>query len=723
MQQEENNMYTPTDNAKTVLERRYLLKDSDGNLTETPDEMMHRVANAIASVEEKSKRTEYSGAFYNILSSGMFLPNSPTLMNAGTPTSMLSACFVIPVADSMEDILQAVSNTGTLFKLGGGVGLNFSDLRPKGSFIHTTGGYSSGPVSFMRIFDTLTKVIAQGGKRRGALMGILSVEHPDIISFINAKTEAKRLTGFNLSVGITNLFMKAYKKNPNQVHMVTDPNTGEKKKLIDENGKPVTVKQIFDLITLRSWESGEPGVVFIDRLQEFNPIPSLFICCTNPCGEVPLTAWGSCNLGSINVSKFFNMDGSVNYNSLREVISLSVRFLDNVISVNEYPLQEIKDMALQTRNIGLGVMGFADLLFKIGIPYNSKEAIVAARTLMKFINETAHSCSEELGEEKGSFPLFEKSIWKDKYKHHRNGSCTVIAPTGSISKIAGCSGGIEPLFSPIFKHFILDKDTMYEVSPFLKTMLAERNVGLSDAEMKQIYDEGTVKNIGIIPEDVKKVFVCSHDVETSFHLKMQEAFQEHTDCSVSKTINLPHNATVETVRDVYKYAFKSKVLKGLTLYRDGSRLNQPMQLGETNNKKDKMTKYEWFFALIMAVEKNDHISPAVKIKQDTPFGTLHITLVFDKNMNEHEVFAQLGKSGDVAAADLEAICRLSSKLLQSKFKFDNLIQQLIDIGTSLSLPTAEGKVVSLPDGLARGLNSYKEIKLEVLNFTTATYTK
>jgi len=557
-------------NAASVLRRRYLRRDDAGNVIETPEELFRRVAHCIASAEEK-----YNGPvasveeeFYSMMSSFEFLPNSPTLMNAGNRLGQLSACFVLPVPDSMEGIFDALKEAALIHQSGGGTGFSFSQLRPKGDVVRSTMGIASGPVSFMEIFDRATAVIKQGGKRRGANMGILRVDHPDIFEFITAKRKDV-LQNFNLSVGVTDVFMDAVEKDE-RFHLI-NPRTGAKV-------REVPARELFDLICRTAWETGDPGIVFLDEINRTNPVPALGeIEATNPCGEQPLLPFESCNLGSINLTKMIS-GGSIDWEKLAKTVRQSVRFLDNVIDVNHYPIRQIQEATLLTRKIGLGVMGWADFLAEMEIPYDSEESIELAEGLMEFIDKTAFEASCRLAEERGSFPAFDKSIYAGN-RPLRNASRTTIAPTGSISIIANCSSGIEPLFALVFVRNILGGSRFLEVNHVFEKKMKETSMLNSDI-LHEVLKTGSLSRVQGVPEHVKRIFRTAHEISSQFHLKMQAAFQKHTNSGVSKTINLPENATIGEVRDIFLKAYELRC-KGITVYRYGSRSEQVLYLGDS----------------------------------------------------------------------------------------------------------------------------------------------
>ncbi|MEM2105458.1 MAG: vitamin B12-dependent ribonucleotide reductase [Candidatus Bathyarchaeia archaeon] len=567
-----------TVNALEVLNRRYLLKDETERIVETPSQMFARVAKAIAKVDKKygENPEESEKIFYEMMARLEFIPNSPTLFNAGTELGQLSACFVLPVEDSLESIFTAVKNMALIEKSGGGVGFDFSKLRPNGDIVRSTKGVASGPVSFMRVFDTATEVIKAGGKRRGAMMGILRVDHPDIVEFITSKQKPGFLSNFNISVAVTDEFMSSVENNE-EYWLVNPRNSGKVKRL--------KAKSIWNLMAESAWASGDPGVIFIDEINRHNPTPEVGkIEATNPCGEQPLLPYESCNLGSINLSRMV-VDDKVDWDKLRETVRNAVHFLDNVIDANRYPLKEIEAITRANRKIGLGVMGFADMLIKLGVRYDSEEALQLAEKLMKFVDEEAHKKSMEIAEERGSFPNFEKSIWKDKYKAMRNATVTTIAPTGSISIIAGCSSGIEPIFAISFIRNVLGGTRLFETNPLFELVAKER--GFYSAKiLEEIAKTGSVQKIDIVPEDVKRIFVTALDIAPEWHVRMQAAFQKYTDNAVSKTVNMPTNATVDDVKRVYELAWRLKC-KGITVFRYGSKPEQVLYIGEVKAKEAK----------------------------------------------------------------------------------------------------------------------------------------
>jgi ribonucleoside-diphosphate reductase alpha chain len=560
-----------TVNALEVLRARYLLKDEAERIVETPSRLFMRVAKAVAEVDQRYGEDEKKSenVFYEMMARLEFIPNTPTLFNAGTEIGQLSACFVLPVDDSLEGIFTTVKNMAFIEQTGGGVGFDFSRLRPNGDIVRTTKGVASGPVSFMRVFDTATEVIKAGGKRRGAMMGILRVDHPDIVEFITAKQKPGLLSNFNISVAVTDEFMKALAED-GEYWLINPRNK--------EHVKKLKAKYIWDLMIKSAWESGDPGIVFIDEINRYNPTPEVGrIESTNPCGEQPLLPYESCNLGSINLSRMVE-NGKIDWDKLKKIVRCAVHFLDNIVDANKYTLKEIEAITRGNRKIGLGVMGFADMLIQLGIPYDSEEALQLGEQIMKFIEEEAHRKSVEIAEQRGSFPNFEKSIWKNKYSAFRNATVTTIAPTGTISIIAGCSSGIEPIFAISFIRNVLSGARLFETNPLFEKMAKERGF-YSAGLLEKIAKTGSVQQIEGVPEDVKRLFVTALDIQPEWHVRMQAAFQKYTDNAVSKTVNLPKDAAVDDVRKVYELAWQLKC-KGVTVFRYGSKPEQVLYIGE-----------------------------------------------------------------------------------------------------------------------------------------------
>ncbi len=559
-----------TGNALRVLEERYLLKNEQGNILESPSGMFSRVSRVVASVDElyggDSRETEKR--FFEVMSNLEFLPNSPTLMNAGTELGQLSACFVLPIEDSIDSIFTTLKYMAQIQQSGGGTGFSFSRLRCKGDIVRSTKGVASGPVSFMKIYDNATDVIKQGGRRRGANMGVLHCTHPDIEEFITSKSDG-RLTNFNISVAATDEFMMQVERDGELD--LRNPRDGR-------ITKRVKARYLFDLICEQAWKTGDPGLLFIDEINRKHPLQSLGeIEATNPCGEVPLLPYESCILGSINLSKVVKKNGEIDWDKLRYLTRLGVHFLDNVIDANKYPLVEIEKTTKANRKIGLGVMGFADLLFKLHIPYDSEEALQIGEKIMSFISREAREKSVELGRERGSFKTFNQSVWSKKYSTMRNATCTTIAPTGTISIIAGCSSGIEPVFALVFLREVLEEKHLLEINEVFKIRLIKQGL-YSDDLIEEISKTGSIRNLDL-PEDIRRVFVTSLDIPPEFHVRMQSVFQRHVDNAVSKTVNLPSNASVEDVKKIYMLAWKLKC-KGITVYRYGSKPEQVLYIGE-----------------------------------------------------------------------------------------------------------------------------------------------
>ncbi|MCX6012878.1 MAG: vitamin B12-dependent ribonucleotide reductase [Chloroflexi bacterium] len=681
-----------TPNAMTVLEKRYLGKDKQGKVIETVEEMFRRVARNIASAEHIFKPASDSSIweeeFYSVMVSLDFLPNSPTLMNAGRELQQLSACFVLPIEDSMESIFDAVKYTALIHKSGGGTGFSFSKLRPENDPVGSTGGVASGPVSFMRAFDTATDVIKQGGTRRGANMAILNVDHPDILKFIHAKEDSRALNNFNLSVALTENFMKAAENN-NEYELI-NPAT---KKVV----RKLNAKYVFDQIVDMSWRTGDPGIVFIDRINSNNPTPNIGkIESTNPCGEQPLLPYESCNLGSINLSNML-VNGRVDWEKLEKTVKIAVRFLDDVIEVNKFPLELIGDMSRKTRKIGLGVMGFSDMLIKMGIQYDSERGLRMAEDVMGFVTEKATEASVELAKERGVFPAFKGSVYdRPDSPQVRNATRTTIAPTGTLSIIAGCSSGIEPVFALSYTRNILDGAQLIEVHPIFEEVA--RKEGLySDDLIKELAKYGSVSHIDGIPDRLKRVFVTAHDIAPEWHIRMQAAFQRYTNNAVSKTVNFPHEATREDIANVYMLAYK-ECCKGVTIYRDRSRDQQVLAL---DNKTEEPKKEQ----AGLTPRSRPKVTVGTTYRIATGCGNIYITV----NSDEHgicEVFAHLGKAGGCASAQLEAICRLISLSLRAGVDAASVIKHLRGIRCP-ALAWEDGhSIMSCPDAIGSILEKH-----------------
>jgi ribonucleoside-diphosphate reductase alpha chain len=576
-----------TVNALEVLKKRYLLKDVNEQIIETPAEMFTRVARAVAASEKKyneePKKSEKT--FYDMMTRLEFIPNSPTLFNAGTPLGQLSACFVLPIGDTLESIFTAVKNMALIEQTGGGVGFDFSHLRPKGDIVRSTKGIASGPLSFMRVFDVSTEIIKAGGKRRGAMMAILRVDHPDILEFITSKQQPGFLSNFNISAAATDEFMKAVETDSE--YWLVNPRDKEKT-------SKLMAKDVWNLMAQSAWQSGDPGVIFIDEINRHNPTPEVGnIESTNPCAEQPLLPYESCNLGSINLSQMVE-NCEIAWDKLKVAVRNAVQFLDDVIDANRYPLLETDKITRANRKIGLGVMGFADMLIKLRVPYDSEKALSVGEQLMKFIEEEAHKKSIELGEERGSFPNFDKSIWKDKYGSMRNATVTTIAPTGSISIIAGCSSGIEPLFAISFMRNVLSGTRLFETNPLFELVAKERGF-YSGGLLEEIARTGSVQDNERVPEDVRELFVTALEIRPEWHVRLQAAFQKYTDNAVSKTVNLSSEATVEDVKSVYELAWKLKC-KGVTVFRYGSKPEQVLYIGQVGTETRKFVTAESEYA-------------------------------------------------------------------------------------------------------------------------------
>ena len=684
-------------NALTVLEKRYLRRDTQGKTLETPADMFRRVAVTIAAPDKNfDKKADLKGladTFYNMMTSFEFLPNSPTLMNAGRELGQLSACFVLPVGDSMEEIFDAVKFTALIHKSGGGTGFSFSRLRPANDVVSSTTGISSGPLSFMRVFDIATETIKQGGTRRGANMGILRVDHPDIMNFIMCKADQKHLNNFNISVGLTEEFMQAVERDDE--YDLRNP----------RDGKPsgtLNARKVFQRIVKQAWENGEPGIIFLDRLNRDNPTPHIGeIESTNPCGEQPLLPYESCNLGSINLGKFIK-NGVIDWKKLKEVIHNAVHFLDNVIEANNYPLPQIHDMTHANRKIGLGVMGWADMLILLGVPYSSVEAVKLGKKVMKFINDEGHLASQELGRKRGSFPNFKGSIFDRKgAPPMRNATVTTIAPTGTISIIANASSGVEPLFAVSYIRTVMDKNVMIEVNPCFEQIAKERGF-YSEELMKQIAEHGTLHDIPEIPVDVRNVFVTAHDITPNDHIQMQSAFQLYTDNAVSKTVNFPNTATIDDVENAYMLAYQTGC-KGVTIYRDGSRDEQVLSTG----KKDEVPLESVLVEEDKKAIKRDR-PKALKgwtYQMQTGCGPLYITVNEDNN-GLFELFTTMGKAGGCAASQSEAIGRMVSLAWRSGIQARQVIKQLLGISCHCPSGFGDNRVLSCADAVAKAIQTH-----------------
>jgi len=689
-----------SEQALTVLNERYLAKDSQGRVIETPEGMIYRVSKRIAIAESKFKTPgkeikQITKDFYDLMGQRHFLPNSPTLMNAGRDDSLqYSACFVLPIPDSIEGIFNAIKYAALIHKSGGGTGFDFSDLRAKGSIVGSTRGVASGPISFMRVFDSATGEVKQGGMRRGANMGILRIDHPDIEEFIDCKAKGG-ITNFNISIGVTNKFMNAVLKN--KTYWLYDQVT--KKKV-----KKLKAKEIFKKIAQMAWQTGDPGLIFLDNINSgrSNPVPEMGpVAATNPCGEQPLYPNEACNLGSLNLALMIK-NGEVDWDLLNRTTKLAVRFLDNVVEVNNFPLEQITQTVLLNRRIGLGVMGWADMLFQLEIPYNSSKAFDLGQKIMKFIQKNAHEASQELAKKRGPFPNFSKSIYK-KQKALRNATLTTIAPTGSLSIIANCSSGIEPLFALSFKHKANDRELSFFNQYFLKAAKREK---VNKEVLDQIEANGHLEGLEV-PELFKKVFVTSHQIAWKDHINMQAAFQKGVDNAVSKTINFPNKANLKEVEDAYLYAFKKDCL-GITVYRDGCKETQVLYAGE-QKKEIKTTDQSLIKSRPSVVSGRTH-------RVETPVGTAFVVVNTNGGGELLEIFINVGKAGSDIAADAEAIGRLVSLnfRLNSGFSSKEVLAKIIDqldgIGGGESIGFGKNRVRSLADGIAKVLKDYLDQK-------------
>ncbi|MGQ9584022.1 MAG: vitamin B12-dependent ribonucleotide reductase [Anaerolineae bacterium] len=681
--------------ALRVLRERYL---RDG---ETPEEMCWRVARAIAAAEahwgaSPEKVEEIAGEFYDLMVDQVFLPNSPTLMNAGKESRLqYSACYVLPVGDSMVEIFEAIKRAALIHQSGGGTGFSFSRLRPKDSLVRSSGGRASGPVSFMRVFNWATEAVKQGGTRRGANMGILRVDHPDILEFIDCKLDGG-IANFNISVAVTDEFMKALEEDAD--YELVAPHTGE------VTGR-LRAREVFDRIVRAAWRTGDPGVIFIDRINagRANPTPELGqVEATNPCGEQPLLPNEACNLGSLNLSRFVvPAEGGtwpasgLDWAGLEQAVRKAVRFLDDVIEVNPYPLPEIDVVVKGNRRIGLGVMGWADLLFELGIPYASDEALALAQEVMAFINRVGHDESARLAEVRGPFPNWQRSIYRDG-PPLRNATVTTIAPTGSISILAGASSGIEPVFALAFHHVVGER-RLHIVNPVFQRVVEMMGLA-SDAVMAQVAETGSAQGILQLPPKVRQTFVTAHEVAPEWHVKMQAAFQRHTDNAVSKTVNLPHDATVEDVRRVYLLAHELGCL-GITVYRDGCKEEQVLRAGRQGEK----------VSIPRTIKPRPAVVRGVTHRIETPLGTAYITINENGAGEPFEVFANVGKAGSDTAAVAEALGRLISLCLRlpsplsPRERLEEIVVQLSGIGGGRPLGFGPQRVRSLPDALAQVL--------------------
>jgi ribonucleoside-diphosphate reductase alpha chain len=678
-------------NALVVLKKRYLKKDETGEPTEAAPDMFRRVADTIAAIDRtydpQADVEAIAQRFYDLMASLKFMPNSPTLMNAGRELGQLSACFVLPVEDDIESIFDAVKQTALIHKSGGGTGFSFSRIRPANDPVLSTKGVASGPISFMNIFDVATETIKQGGTRRGANMGILRVDHPDIEAFITCKNDTKRLTNFNISVGLTDAFMEAVREN--QPFPLLNPRTGREV-------KQVNAARIFDLIVRSAWSTGEPGIIFLDALNRDNPVPHQgAIEATNPCGEQPLLPYESCNLGSLNLAQVVR-GGRIDYPALGDMVHTAVHFLDNVIDANRFPLDLIRQKTLETRKIGLGVMGFADMLLKLDIPYNSEEAVAVAEQVGAFIQQEARLASANLADRRGNFPAYAGSRYDGNgLGRMRNATTTTIAPTGTISIISGCSSGVEPLFAVSFVRRVLEGTELVEVHPYFEE-LAKNQGFFSPDLMKRIAGTGSIRDFKEIPQNLRRLFVTAHEVSPLWHIRIQAAFQKYTDNAVSKTVNFPKQATEDDVREVYLKAYELD-LKGVTIYRDGSREEQVLSFGQQPAKMQYITPRP-------RPERTHGVTELI----NTGCGKLYVTINQD-HLGFCEVFAQMGKTGGCASSQIESTGRLISLALRSGVKIDAIIKQITGIRCPSPCWQNGSQTLSCPDAIAKVLAHVAEV--------------
>jgi len=697
-----------TSNAITVLERRYLKRDEYGNLLEQPRDMFLRVARNIASAEKNYNKSdkeirEIEKQFFDIMTDLDFLPNSPTLMNAGRELQQLAACFVLPVGDSMSAIFEALKETALIQKSGGGVGYSFSNIRPKNDVVLSTKGVSSGPISFMTVFNAATDTIKQGGTRRGANMGILRIDHPDILEFITAKEDNEKLTNFNISVGVTEAFMKAVENDDE--YDIINPRT-------KEVANRYKAREVFNKIIYQAWKNGDPGIVFLDRLNKDNPTPHVgLIESTNPCGEQPLLPYEACNLGSINLSNMIKEDNgvvSVDYEKLKNIVKTAVRFLDDVIDVSRYPLDKISAMVKSNRKIGLGVMGFADMLIRLGIPYSSEEALEISKNIMSFINDISKETSKELSAERGSFPNYKGSVYDSPEGYEiRNATTTTIAPTGTLSIIAGCSSGVEPLFAVSFVKNVMDNDRLVEINPYFEKIAKEEGFYTKEL-MEKIAKHGSLKDIEEVPSQYRRVFVTAHDIPPVWHVRMQASFQTFTDNAVSKTVNFPSDASVKDVEEVYMLAYRLGC-KGITIYRDKSRESQVLVIDSGKDAEKEIKEEEQIHAsygekINIKPRPRPEVTEGMTKKYNIGgCGKLYVTV----NSDEHgicEVFTNTGEEGCSALS--AAIGRLISILIRSGIDINSVQKQVRGIRCVTCIADRSTHVLSCPDAIGKAIEFY-----------------
>ena len=708
-------------NARAVLEKRYLRREN-GQVIETPEILLRRVAESIASVEQVAfgasaeEVSELAEAFFLIMDERKFMPNSPTLMNAGRELGQLSACFVLPIEDSMESIFETLKIAALIHKSGGGTGFSFSELRPKNDQVGSTGGVASGPISFLKVFNASTEAVKQGGTRRGANMGVLQVDHPDILEFIELKRNKGELSNFNLSVGITDSFMEAVEQGVD--YFLVNPRT-------KEATEKLFAREVLEKIVAAAWECGEPGVIFLDRINENNPTPEVgAFQSTNPCGEQPLLPFESCNLGSINLSVMLKKDQhnklEIDWDELRQTVFLAVRFLDNVIEANRFPLAKIEQITKSNRKIGLGIMGWADLLIKLRLSYQSEAAIQLGEEIMRFIDEQSKLASIELAQTRGAFSNFYGSKYElEGHLPLRNATTTTLAPTGTISIICDTSGGIEPLFSLAFTRKIMDNQSLIEVNKNFEALAREEGF-YSQELIEKISLEGSISKCKEIPEELKQVLLTAHEILPEWHIRMQAAFQKYTDNAVSKTINFPHQSNVEQVAEAYQLAYRLKC-KGLTVYRDGCLENQPMQLGTEKSALNNVSRASISEKRILTKEWG-HLVPVKRPKsltgitdaRQTPEGNLYLTLNFHQE-HPFELFAQIGKAGSDISAFTEAMARLISLAFRAGIDPQVVAEELLGIGGSRFVGFGSNRVRSVPDAIGQFINEHlQQVKLDEL---------
>ncbi len=695
-----------TENARRVLEKRYLKKDDTGRVVETSKELFARVAWNLAQAERtygasEAEVEEMARRFYRIISSLEFLPNSPTLMNAGLELQQLSACFVLPVDDSLVGIFESLKHQALIHQSGGGTGFSFSRLRPKGDFVKSTMGVASGPVSFMKIFDAATQTVKQGGKRRGANMGILRVDHPDILDFITCKDKTTDVTNFNISVAITDKFMEAFK-------------TGGSYDLVNPRNQRVVgqldAREVLDKIAYQAWKNGEPGLFFIDENNRRQPTPNVAdMEATNPCGEQPLLPYESCNLGSIDLARHMKRTASgrweVDWKKFESTIRATVRMLDNVIDMNAYPVKEIEEMTRATRKIGLGVMGFARMLFMLEVPYDSKEGVEWGRKIMQFIQENGYNESGKLAEERGVYPAWEGSRHQERGVRLRNSYVTTVAPTGTLSMIADTSGGCEPEFSLIWYKRVMDGEELPYFLDYFEEVAKREGFWREDLVKRILDNHGSPRGLKDVPEKWQRVFAVAHDVTPEWHVRMQAAFQDYCDAAVSKTINLPREATVDDVKKAYLLAFDLRC-KGITVYRDGSREDQVLNIGVSEAEKPREVRVEVpVESPVLRPRARPDVITGRTQKILTGYGALYVTINEDEK-GLFEVFAQIGRGGGYTASFTEGIARLVSLCLRSGVPVDEIIDQLEGIRSPRIAVDHGERVYSIPDAIAKAIKRH-----------------